>query len=111
MKIPWDLLLLAIVVVSLFAARWLPLRRGNRSPAELQRAAWNEFVVWIAEGFGVGRIAFGPGTFGSLIGLVWMALLIRLGDLIGFFIGVLVGLVASVAICGAAERITGKKDP
>jgi len=72
---------------------------------------WKTFIVWVAEGFGVGRIPFGPGTFGSLAGLVWMALLVRTGSIAGFFLGLGLGLAVSVAICEAAERMTGRKDP
>ena len=32
--------------------------------------------LWIARGFGAGRIPFAPGTFGSLLGLGWLALLL-----------------------------------
>ena len=28
-------------------------------------------ILWLAQGFGVGRIPFAPGTFGSLVGLLW----------------------------------------
>ena len=28
----------------------------------------NAFLLWIAQGFGVGRIPFAPGTFGSVLG-------------------------------------------
>jgi phosphatidylglycerophosphatase A len=68
-------------------------------------------IVWIAEGFGIGRVPFGPGTFGSLVGLVWLALLVRLGTLTGFCLGLAIGIALSVVLCDAAERITGRKDP
>jgi len=71
----------------------------------------HRFIVWMAEGFGIGRIPYGPGTFGSLAGLIWLALLVQTGSLAGFFIGLGIGLACSVLICGAAERITGQKDP
>jgi phosphatidylglycerophosphatase A len=67
--------------------------------------------LWIAQGFGVGRIPFAPGTFGSLIGLVWFALLLTTGRLWGFALGTLAGELASVWLCGYAERRLGQKDP
>jgi phosphatidylglycerophosphatase A len=111
MKNAWDLLLLAAVILALFTVRWLPWRRAHRSAPGLRRGAGNEFIIWIAEGFGVGRIPVGPGTFGSLAGLIWLALLIRLGHPAIFFVGLIAGLAISVVVCGAAERISGKKDP
>ena len=47
-------------------------------PMRLQPTLRNErgssqFILWLAQGFGVGRIPFAPGTFGSLVGLVWFA--------------------------------------
>ncbi len=90
------------------------MNAASSRPPEVPRqpgSAWSRFVVWIAEGFGVGRIPFGPGTFGSMAGLIWLALLVRTGSLAGFFIGLGLSLVVSVAVCGAAERITGRKDP
>ena len=32
--------------------------------------------LWIAQGFGVGRIPVAPGTFGSLVGVLWFGLLL-----------------------------------
>ena len=69
------------------------------------------FVIWLAEGFGVGRFPYGPGTIGSLLGLIWFACLVLTGSLPGFFVGLGAGLVVSVLVCGAAERICGRKDP
>lgn len=109
----WELVLVLVVTAILLGARWLPgltQRRRSGSPAALAET-WKEFIVWVAEGFGVGRIPYAPGTFGSLLGLLWFALLVRTGDPIAFFIGLAIGLACSVAACGAAERITGLKDP
>ncbi len=88
-------------------------RPPHRRPAEGRGpvTAGERFLVWVAEGFGVGRVPVGPGTFGSLGGLVWLALLLSSGSLVGFFSGLMFGLAVSVAVCGAAERITGRKDP
>jgi phosphatidylglycerophosphatase A len=67
--------------------------------------------LWLAQGFGIGRIPFAPGTFGSVVGLGWFALLLCTGSWIPFVIGAVVGLVLSVWLCGEGERLLKKKDP
>ena len=67
--------------------------------------------LWVAQGFGVGRIRFAPGTFGSLLGLGWFALLLAGGHLWVLLLGSGVGLACSVWLCGYGERVLGKKDP
>lgn len=67
--------------------------------------------LWIAQGFGIGRIPFAPGTFGSLAGLVWFGLLLATGNIWSFLAGTVLGLVFSVWLCGLAERLIGQKDP
>jgi phosphatidylglycerophosphatase A len=67
--------------------------------------------LWIAQGFGIGRIAVAPGTFGSLVGLGWLAVLLCFKSWPVFILGNLVGIAMSVWLCGEAERILGKTDP
>jgi len=71
----------------------------------------DEFSLWLAQGFDIGRIPFAPGTFGSLVGVLWFALLLVPGSLWLYVIGTLLGLAASVKFCGDAERILGESDP
>lgn len=71
----------------------------------------NRFTLWLAQGFGIGRIPLAPGTFGSLVGLGWLALLLVPGNLWVFIGGTIFGLAASVRFCGAAERILKQTDP
>jgi len=68
-------------------------------------------VLWIAQGFGVGRIPLGPGTFGSLVGVLWFGLLLATRSIWLFVVGTVAGLVLSVWVCGAAEKILRQKDP
>src|SRR6185312_5951372 len=68
-------------------------------------------IVWIAQGFGVGRIPFAPGTFGSVVGLFWFALLLWPGSLWCFVGGTVVGILLSVWFCGAAEKALNQTDP
>jgi phosphatidylglycerophosphatase A len=67
--------------------------------------------LWIAQGFGVGRIPFAPGTFGSVVGILWFAALLAPGRLWILLLGTAVGLAASVWLCSYAERTLGTKDP
>jgi phosphatidylglycerophosphatase A len=67
--------------------------------------------LWIAQGFGVGRIAIAPGTFGSFVGLVWLAALLVFKSWLVFILGNVVGVAVSVWLCGEGERILGEKDP
>ncbi|SRR5881394_626554 len=71
----------------------------------------DSFVLWIAQGFGVGRIPFAPGTFGSLVGLLWLAVLLLPGNPWAGLAGMLAAMVLSVWFCGAAERILNRTDP
>ena len=68
-------------------------------------------IVWIAQGFGIGRLKPGPGTWGSLLGLAWFAALLMTGSVVGFVMGAAAGVMASVWFCGATEKILGQKDP
>jgi phosphatidylglycerophosphatase A len=70
----------------------------------------NGFALWIAQGFGLGRIPFAPGTFGSLAGVLWTLLLVRTGSVWLYLAGTLFGLALSVWLCSVAERILKQKD-
>jgi phosphatidylglycerophosphatase A len=67
--------------------------------------------LWIAQGFGVGRIPFAPGTWGSVLGLVWFGLLLGTGHVWSYVLGMAAGVGVSVWLCGSAEKILGQKDP
>ena len=67
--------------------------------------------LWIAQGFGVGRIPFAPGTFGSIVGLGWFGLLLASGRVWCFALGTLLGVVISVWLCGFGEKLLSQKDP
>ncbi len=68
-------------------------------------------ILWLAQGFGLGRIPFTPGTFGSLAGMLWFGVLLSSGSLWIFTAGLVLGLFFSVWLCGAAEKILRQKDP
>jgi phosphatidylglycerophosphatase A len=67
--------------------------------------------LWIAQGFGVGRIPVAPGTFGSVLGIGFLALLLSSGSWWVVIGGNVLAVVASVWFCGEAEKILGQKDP
>ena len=71
----------------------------------------NALVLWVAQGFGTGRIPFAPGTFGSLVGLLWFYVLIRTGNFWLYLFGTFAGLALSVWLCSKAERILNQTDP
>ncbi len=70
-----------------------------------------ELMVWVARGFGVGRIPIAPGTFGSALGVLWFALLMAGGRPWVFILGLGFGIVLSIWFCGVAEAVLGQKDP
>ena len=67
--------------------------------------------LWLAQGFGVGRLRKAPGTWGTLVGLLWTAALLwpRSGWI--FCLGCAAGIGLSIWLCGAAERLLGRLDP
>jgi phosphatidylglycerophosphatase A len=67
--------------------------------------------LWIAQGFGVGRIPVAPGTFGSVVGVLWFWLLLGTGNVWLFTGGTVAAIALSVWLCGAAEQALGQKDP
>jgi len=68
-------------------------------------------MLFIAQGFGLGKIPFAPGTLGSILGLLWFTLLLASGKVWGLLGGTLIGLAFSVWLCDAAEKTLGLKDP
>ncbi|HEY6168179.1 MAG TPA: phosphatidylglycerophosphatase A [Verrucomicrobiae bacterium] len=75
------------------------------------KTSWNKFIVWLAQGFGVGRIPLAPGTWGSLVGLGWFCLLTLSGDFRLLLSGTIISVSVAVWVCGNAERILGRQDP
>ncbi|NDE96797.1 MAG: phosphatidylglycerophosphatase A [Verrucomicrobia bacterium] len=98
-----------------------PIGGKQREPADLSSSPRIEIpypertdldpIVWLAQGFGTGSLKPGPGTWGSVIGLIWFAALLVPGSLWMFFGGILLSVPVSVAACGIAEKVLGQKDP
>jgi len=98
-------LLLVLFLVNQF------VQRAGESPEESRHLNRLAFTVWVAQGFGAGSFPFGPGTVGSLVGLLWFAFLVAIGKLWVFAVATFGGLCLSVWVCGAAERILRQTDP
>jgi phosphatidylglycerophosphatase A len=71
----------------------------------------SQFIVWVAQGFGIGRIPFAPGTWGSMLGVVWSVLLLRYCSPALFASVIVLSSLLAVWICGEAEKILGVSDP
>jgi phosphatidylglycerophosphatase A len=67
--------------------------------------------LFAAQGFGIGRIPFAPGTFGSALGLGWFVLLAATGNFWAYLAGAIGSIGFSIWLCGDAEKILGKTDP
>lgn len=101
-----------LILAILGLARFLPpLLCGHSKGVEKWKALRAELVVWLAQGFGIGRIPFAPGTFGSVLGVLWAMLLTATGNLWFYLAGMLAGVGLSVWLCGAGERLLQEKDP
>lgn len=113
----WEILLILAVTFVLFCARKLPdlnkaINSGSSDEiAAVLSALLNEFPVWLAQGFGLGLIPVGPGTFGCLIGVAWFLVLMSFGSLWVYAGGIAAGVLLSVWACGAAEKTLNQTDP
>lgn len=105
-----ELALILGLVFLLFLVNQIYSRAGE-SPEESRRLNRLAFIVWIAQGFGAGSFPVAPGTVGSLVGLLWFALLVTTGKLWLFAAFTFAGFCLSVLVCGAAERILRQTDP
>lgn len=68
-------------------------------------------VLWIAEGFGLGRVSVMPGTIGSLWGLP-LGWLLGQGVPVWGRLGIgLIMFLVGIPLCGRAARLRHRKDP
>jgi phosphatidylglycerophosphatase A len=68
-------------------------------------------ILWIAQGFYIGRIPVAPGSFGSVLGCAWVGFLLWPNNVWVYVAGTVLGLACSVWVCGRAEIILGQTDP
>ena len=71
----------------------------------------DQLIVFVAKGFGSGYAPKGPGTCGSIVGLLWFAILLSFDSLAIYVAASIVGIPFSIWICGAAEEIMKQHDP
>ena len=102
------MLVAALALILVFVASLRPPHRQADAPPAW---GWEDLLLYLAEGLGIGRIPFAPGTFGALLGLVWFGLLLLSGRWWVFAAGTSAGLAFSVWLCGHAEGILHQKDP
>jgi phosphatidylglycerophosphatase A len=102
---PWEIILILALALILFMARQLLRINKPRQPGE------HRFLLWAAQGFGLGKIPWAPGTFGSLGGLLWFLILLGAGSLTLFLLSTLAAIAFSVRACGFAEQMLRQKDP
>jgi phosphatidylglycerophosphatase A len=111
----WEIVLLVAVMLILISAKSLPDFRKLKAGEEDALAYWDRLrettALWLAQGFGAGLAPCAPGTVGSLVGLLWVLLLVHTGSFWGYLIGTGAGLALSVVACGAAERTLRQHDP
>src|SRR5688572_6044359 len=131
----WEIVLILAIVLVLIGAKTFPeilngFRQGieefknasheiteeihepidpNNPPQN--RTPNDEFFLWIAQGFDVGRVPIAPGTFGTLVGLLWFAVLLVPGSPTFYLLGTVFGIALSIWLCGEAERILDRRDP
>ncbi len=105
-----ELILFAALALFVFLAYHFR-SAARKKPKGSLPWGWPDLALYLAQGFGIGRVPVAPGTFGSLLGLLWFGLLLAPGRLWLFCAGTLAGIGLSVWLCDAAERTLGQKDP
>jgi phosphatidylglycerophosphatase A len=75
------------------------------------KESMDKFIVWLAQGFGIGRIPVAPGTWGSLLGLGWFLLLTLIGWWPDILVCATLSALAAVYVCGKAEESMQQRDP
>jgi phosphatidylglycerophosphatase A len=127
----WEWILILVVMLLLLGAKgWARWFKGLRDGLDELRKAAREvncamgrteeqdpgkptfsIRLFVAQGLGIGLIPFAPGTFGSLVGLVWFAMLVATGSFWAYLAGAIEGIAFSIWLCDDAEKILGETDP
>ena len=105
--------MLAVLVCLILWRLWIHQRHWTDlliEGAEESRAN-DRLTVFLARGCGLGLLPKAPGTWGSLGGVAWTALLLAPGNFWFYLTGTVLGLAASVVLCGRAAELIGQKDP
>lgn len=129
----WEIILVIAILLILIGAKKLPelfnglgqgMKKFRKASDEVTKDLFGEketdseehkpkfsVRVFVAQGLGIGRIPFAPGTFGSFLGLVWFAMLIATGNFWAYLAGCIEGVAFSIWLCDDAEKILGETDP
>ena len=130
----WEIVLILVVIVVVFGGMFARLAKGldkgieelkkatdevtrelreavSEIPKSKKPAVLDSLLLWIAWGFDIGRIRWAPGTFGSVVGLLWFAILLSTQNIFFFAAGAVGAVLVSVWICGKAEEILRQRDP
>ena len=129
----WEVILvLAVILILLGVKAWPQLIKGLgrglreflKASDEVKSQLQNELPqvpddnspkfsirLFVAQGFGSGRMPFAPGTFGSFVGLGWFALLVATGNFWAYLAGAIEGIAFSIWLCDDAEKILEESDP
>jgi len=71
----------------------------------------NGLIVWLARGFNSGLLPKGPGTWGSIVGILWTMVLVSFRSKEIYIWGTFISVFASIWICERAEKILNQHDP
>jgi len=75
----------------------------------------DKLTVFVAQGFGIGRIPFAPGTWGTLLGMGWMMavwhLMTTSGGALTAYAALTLSIPISTWICARAEQVLNENDP
>ncbi len=110
----WEVMLIVGFALVLFSARRLPeILRSQRSEdwGQIAQKLRDDFILWLARGFDIGRIPITPGTFGSALGILWFIVLLGAGNFWVYLAGLVLGVALSIWLCGEAEKILKQTDP
>jgi len=65
----------------------------------------DRLIVWLAQGFGAGKLPGFGGTLASLFGFIWFMVTIAPGNLALYLVAMLLGIRGAISLGRAAERI------
>lgn len=83
----------------------------RRTPPPESAIETGGFLLWLAQGFGSGRLKPAPGTWGSVVGMLWTLALLAPGWPWAYALGTLVAIGLAVPVCTEAGRRLGDPDP
>src|SRR5580765_3288271 len=98
----WEVMLIVGFALVLFSVRLLPeILRSQRSEdrGQIAHKLRDDFILWLARGFDIGRIPIVLGTFGSALGMLWFIVLLGAGNFWVYLAGLVLGVALSIWLC------------